>query len=36
MYYMGIQDPDSLSDIEWARRLKELEYIRKKEAVNKT
>jgi len=32
MYYMHIQDPDSLSNDEWAMRLKELEWIRKKEA----
>jgi hypothetical protein len=29
---MHIQDPDSLTDDEWAMRLKELEWIRKKEA----
>jgi len=34
-YYMGIQDPDSLTDTEWARRLKELEWIRKKEGGKK-
>ncbi|MEI6898259.1 MAG: hypothetical protein WCL00_00145 [Bacteroidota bacterium] len=32
MYYMGISDPDSLPDEEWAMRIKELEYIRKREA----
>jgi hypothetical protein len=31
-YYLQIPDPDSLSDEEWAMRLKELEYIRMKEA----
>lgn len=31
-YYMHISDPDSLSDEEWAMRLKELEWIRKREA----
>lgn len=30
---MCISDPDSLSDEEWAQRLKELEWIRKKEAA---
>jgi hypothetical protein len=29
---MHIQDPDSLTDEEWTNRLKELEFIRKKEA----
>jgi len=29
---MHIADPDSLSDEEWAMRVKELEWIRKKEA----
>jgi acyl carrier protein phosphodiesterase len=32
MYYMGIKDPDSLSDEEWAARYKELEYLREIEA----
>jgi hypothetical protein len=32
MYYLGIADPDSLTDEEWAMRVRELEYIRKKEA----
>lgn len=31
-YYMHVADPDSLSDEEWAMRLKELEWIRRKEA----
>jgi len=31
-YYMHIADPDSLSDEEWAMRVKELEYIRSEEA----
>lgn len=31
-YYMGVSDPDSLSDIEWAMRWKELEFIRQEEA----
>jgi hypothetical protein len=31
-YYMHIPDPDSLTDQDWAMRLKELEYIRRKEA----
>jgi hypothetical protein len=30
-YYLHISDPDSLSDEEWAMRLKELEWIRNKE-----
>jgi hypothetical protein len=29
---MHIPDPDSLTDEEWAMRLRELEYIRKEEA----
>jgi hypothetical protein len=29
---MNIQDPDSLSDEEWAARFKELEHIRKTES----
>lgn len=29
---MHIPDPDSLTDIEWAMRVKELEYIRTQEA----
>lgn len=29
---MGIENPDSLSDEQWAMRIKELEYIRKEEA----
>lgn len=29
---MHIADPDSLSDEEWAMRIKELEWIRRKEA----
>ena len=32
MYYMNIPDPDSLSDEDWARRIRELEFIRKLEA----
>jgi hypothetical protein len=36
MYYMGIADPDSLTDEAWASRWKELEYIRKKEAESNT
>jgi hypothetical protein len=32
MYYLHIPNPDSLSDEAWAMRLKELEYIRRKEA----
>lgn len=32
IYYMNIQDPDSLTDQEWAMRIKELEWIRRKEA----
>lgn len=31
-YYFHIPDPDILSDTDWAMRLKELQYIRKKEA----
>lgn len=31
-YYMHVQDPESLTDEEWAKRLKELEWIRTKEA----
>lgn len=30
-YYMHIPDPDSLSDEEWAARVRELEYIRNQE-----
>ena len=30
-YYMHITDPDSLSDEDWCMRLRELEWIRKKE-----
>jgi hypothetical protein len=30
-YYLHIADPDSLSDEEWAMRIKELEWIRTKE-----
>ena len=32
-YYMHIADPDSLDDTEWAMRVKELEWIRKEEAM---
>lgn len=36
-YYLHILNPEDLSDEEWAMRLKELEWIRKKEAeANKT
>ena len=31
IYFMGV-NPDQLSDEEWAARVKELEYLRKKEA----
>ena len=31
-YYMHIADPDSLTDQEWAMRVKELEWIREVEA----
>lgn len=31
-YYMHIADPDSLTDQEWAMRVKELEWIREEEA----
>lgn len=31
-YYLHIADPDSLSDEEWCQLMKELEWIRKKEA----
>ncbi|MBS1745754.1 MAG: hypothetical protein JST21_06265 [Bacteroidetes bacterium] len=31
-YYMHIQDPDTLSDEEWAMRLQELKWIRDKES----
>jgi hypothetical protein len=31
-YYMHISDPDSLTDEDWAMRLKDLEFIRKEEA----
>lgn len=34
MYYMGIQNPDSLSDDEWAMRVNELKYLRKTDAEN--
>jgi hypothetical protein len=34
---MHIADPDSLSDLEWAMRVKELKFIREEEAkANKT
>jgi hypothetical protein len=29
---MHVADPDSLSDTQWAMKLRELEYVRKKEA----
>jgi len=32
MYYMGISDPDSLSNEEWAARYREMEYLREIEA----
>lgn len=32
-YYMHIADPDSLSDDEWAMRVRELEWIRQAEAA---
>lgn len=31
-YYMHIAEPESLSDREWAMRVKELEWVRKEEA----
>lgn len=31
-YYMHIADPDSLSDMDWAMRVRELEWVRRKEA----
>jgi hypothetical protein len=31
-YYLHISNPDSLTDEEWAMRLQELNYVRKKEA----
>jgi len=31
-YYLHIPNPEELSDTEWAMRLKELEWIRTKEA----
>jgi hypothetical protein len=31
-YYLHIPDPDSLSDREWAMRIKELEWLRQQEA----
>jgi hypothetical protein len=30
--YMGIQNPELLSDIQWAMRYKELEWLEQKEA----
>jgi hypothetical protein len=33
---MHIPDPDSLTDEEWAMRIRELEYVRKEEAKGKT
>jgi hypothetical protein len=34
---MHVSDPDSLSDEQWAMRVRELEYIRKQEAkANRT
>ncbi|MDR0206039.1 MAG: hypothetical protein LBI45_02115 [Bacteroidales bacterium] len=32
MYYMGIHDPDRLSDEEWAARYREMDYLRGVEA----
>jgi hypothetical protein len=32
---MHIPDPDSLTDEEWAMRIRELEYVRKEEAKAK-
>lgn len=34
MYYFHIPNPDLLTDQEWAARIAELEYIRKKENGN--
>jgi hypothetical protein len=34
-YYLHIADPDSLSDEDWAARIKELEWIREQEAKGK-
>ena len=31
-YYLHVPDPDSLTDTEWAMRIKELEWIRTEEA----
>lgn len=31
-YYLHIADPDALSDAHWAMRLKEIEWIRQREA----
>ena len=31
-YYMHIAEPESLSDEQWAMRVKELEWVRKEEA----
>lgn len=33
---MGIQDPDSLSDDDWARRIAELKYVRMLETGTKS
>jgi hypothetical protein len=30
-YYLHITDPDSLTDLEWAQKFKQLEDIRKRE-----
>ena len=36
-YYMHIANPEDLSDTEWAARVNEMEYIRRKESeANKT
>ena len=31
-YYMHVTEPESLTDKEWAMRVKELEWVRKEEA----
>lgn len=35
MYYLGIQNPNDLSDEDWAMRVNEIQYLREQEAKNK-
>ena len=34
-YYYNIPEPEKLSDQEWYRRVRELEYLRKREACKR-